>query len=115
MDAVASIFKKKGAHVVKDMDINNKPKVIFLYLTRDYGGSSDTFDELAPSVHLRPILGLQYLVGACRSIGVESIILDQRIMHFDELDVLKLIEDNDCILLGFYTSFMMTDVNAGNM
>lgn len=86
-------------------------RILLIYLQMDYEkvNSTSPLDNIA--MHLRPLLGLQYLVAAARTVGMEAVILDRRIMVFDETDVLKVIERLDIQCVGFYTSFALTKTN----
>lgn len=94
------------------LHLESNPKVLLLYLQMDYENINNTnkFDD--KTLHLRPLLGLQYLVGAARSVNVEAIILDNRILRFSVETLLRFIKKHSVMLLGFYTSFALTRANS---
>tara|TARA_B100000315_G_scaffold74900_2_gene68624 strand:+ start:849 stop:2336 length:1488 start_codon:yes stop_codon:yes gene_type:complete len=104
------------------VDLLPKADISFLLVYLDIehiGQDGDTlFDPTssnenhARSVHLRPLLGLQYIAGAACSAGIESVILDQRIIPFDERNLAIYVKERGIQLVGFYTSFAQTSTNA---
>jgi radical SAM superfamily enzyme YgiQ (UPF0313 family) len=99
-------------YTLNNLPTDRKPKILLIYLNRNTGNVQETYDEPAPDVHLRPLLGLQYLAAATRSIDTESIILDQRVIHFEPADIINYINNKRIILLGFYTSYSLTGPNT---
>jgi anaerobic magnesium-protoporphyrin IX monomethyl ester cyclase len=111
----------------QSLNINSNPKVLFIYLQQDYYSISPAtrthdgavmtptvFSDTASiqNVTCRPLLGLQYLAGSAASIGVESAILDRRIIEFNEETLAEYVDNSDVMLVGFYTSFAHTDSNC---
>ena len=73
--------KKKNIFcTLDDLVLEKKPQVLLVYLEMEYAGVNETFQTERKDIHLRPLLGLQYLVGAARDIGVEAIVLDNRVI-----------------------------------
>jgi len=95
-----------------DLVFEKKPQILLVYLQMEYAGSNTVFKTENFSINLRPLLGLQYLVGAARDIGLEAVVLDNRIISFDEKMLAEFMERNNIMLLGMYTSFAHTDVNS---
>jgi len=111
------MFKKRNKNknifcTLNDLVFETPPKVLLIYLEMEYSGVNDTFQLERKEVHLRPLLGLQYLVGAARDIGVEAVVLDNRIISFNEKMLASFIERHNIMLVGMYTSFAHTDINS---
>ena len=105
--------KKKNIFcTLDDLVFEKPPKVLLIYLEMEYAGVNDTFKLERKEVHLRPLLGLQYLVGAARDIGIEAIALDNRIISFNEQMLARFIEKHNIMFVGMYTSFAHTDINS---
>ena len=94
------------------LQFKETPKVLLLYLRRDLFALGDTFDEFKPEIHLRPSLGLQYLVGSLRTINVESVVLDQRVIKYDENSLAEFIKEKGIILVGVFSSTTHAESNA---
>lgn len=88
------------------------PQILLIYLEMEFAGNNAAFDFQSKGIYLRPTLGMQYLVGVARGIGVEAVVIDNRIHSFDEKMLAKFIETYNIQLVGFYTSFAHTDVNS---
>ena len=100
-----------------DLEFEKPPQVLLIYLEMEYVGSGErhqnnTYKLEHEDIYLRPLLGLQYLVGAARDIGVEAVVLDNRIISFNEKILSSFIERNNIMLVGMYTSFAHTDINS---
>ena len=100
-----------------DLVFKKPPQVLLIYLEMEYVGSGErhqnnTYKLEHEGIHLRPLLGLQYLVGAAHDIGVEAVVLDNRIISFNEKMLSSFIERNNIMLVGMYTSFAHTDINS---
>ena len=102
-----SLKKRKPEDVlvgVKD------PKVLLVYVVMDERTANTTHDIAGNTAFfLRPLLGFQYLSAVSKSIGVEAAIWDQRIMDFDVISMAKYIDEHHIMLVGFYTSFALTE------
>jgi anaerobic magnesium-protoporphyrin IX monomethyl ester cyclase len=86
------------------------PKVLLVYVVMDESTANTTHDIAGNTAFfLRPLLGFQYLAAISKTIGVETAIWDQRIMKFDVMSIAKYIEEHDIMLVGFYTSFALTE------
>jgi len=92
------------------------PRVALVYL--DAGNSPSNIDNLSTyatnrvmirEMLMRPVLGLQYLAGTIKSIGYDVVILDNKVLHFNEKTMGSFVEDNGIILVGFYAS--ISDAN----
>ena len=109
------MFKSKDKNIfctIDDLVFKTPPQVLLIYLEMEFAGTNDSFNKERRGIHLRPLLGLQYLVGAARDIGVEAIVIDNRIISFDVKMLANFIERNNIELVGMYTSFAHTDVNS---
>lgn len=104
--------KSQAKYDLINIGIKSNPEVLLVYLRQEYFLTNTTSNYYPADVHCRPLLGLQYLVGALRSIGVESVIMDQRIISFDEKTLANYVEENQIILVGFYTASGLTHVNS---